>query len=300
MGGKSTIADQVWQALGNVKSYYEPFFGSGAVLLARPGYVPGHHIETVCDIDGLLANAWRGLQFAPDEVARWCDWPVSHIDLNARRRRLIAEKDGLVEKLTADDKYFDAELAGYWIWAASCWIGSGLTCLNARPQLADGGQGVHAGIAVLQDETLDVRAPYNVKVYTWFRRLSERLRYVRVVCGDWTRVCGGDWQDGKGTVGYFFDPPYGVQDRDTKIYETDSIDVAHAVRAWALERGNRRSYRIVLAGYEEHQELVEHGWQAVHWKAGGGYSNLGKVANQNRKRETLYLSPHCVKQGQML
>ena len=37
-GGKSSIADLVWQALGDVKHYLEPFFGSGAILLARPNY----------------------------------------------------------------------------------------------------------------------------------------------------------------------------------------------------------------------------------------------------------------------
>jgi hypothetical protein len=35
-GSKSRIAGTVWHALGDVKHYIEPFFGSGAVLLARP------------------------------------------------------------------------------------------------------------------------------------------------------------------------------------------------------------------------------------------------------------------------
>ena len=67
-GGKSAVAARVWRALGDVRHYMEPFFGSGAVLLARPNYNPSVHVETVCDKAPHLANVWRALQFAP---TRW-------------------------------------------------------------------------------------------------------------------------------------------------------------------------------------------------------------------------------------
>ena len=35
-GGKSKIADAVWQRFGDVPNYVDPFFGSGAVLLSCP------------------------------------------------------------------------------------------------------------------------------------------------------------------------------------------------------------------------------------------------------------------------
>jgi len=333
------VADMIWQALGQPKHYMEPFFGSGAVLLARPDYDPAQHIETVCDADGYVANAWRAMQFAPDQVARWCDWPINHADLSARKKRLIENERYLLDNLIADEAWYDAKLAGYWIWAASCWIGSGLTSIgqrphlltsmSKRPDLADGGKGVHrqsrrpglshtgfgvhkiskrphlgkGGVGVhklsqrpsLADISADVRDPYNENIYAWFRELSERLRYVRVVCGDWTRICGGNWQDAKGPVGIFFDPPYGVQDRDQELYHHESVSVAHDVRQWCLERGNKPSYRIVLAGYDEHEELLTMGWTARRWKACGGYgNNAGSQGKQNRHRETLYFSPHCV------
>ncbi|MGB9619722.1 MAG: DNA adenine methylase [Armatimonadota bacterium] len=57
-GGKSKIAPLVWSRLGNVKNYVEPFFGSGAVLLARPDeHCWWDKIETVNDKDGLLCVA---------------------------------------------------------------------------------------------------------------------------------------------------------------------------------------------------------------------------------------------------
>jgi len=305
-GGKSEVAADVWAALGQPKHYIEPFLGSGAALLARPRYRPGVHVETVNDADGLLSNVWRALQFQPDETARWCDWPVNHVDLMARKKEIIKNEDRLVAAMTDDPKFCDPVIAGYWIWAASCWIGSGLTRPGQIPHVSDGGKGVHAlgQIPHVSDggkgDVPDVREPYNTNLWTWFRRLSDRLRYVRVVCGDWTRVCGGDWQDKIGDVGIFFDPPYGTEaTRDPGIYAKDSLTVAGEVRAWCLDRGDRSSYRIVLAGYyEEHESLLAHGWTVKTWKAQGGYANAATgddetQGQRNRHREALFFSPHC-------
>jgi DNA adenine methylase len=307
-GGKAPVANFVWAALGSPKHYIEPFFGSGAVLLARPNYAASETVESVCDKDGFLANVWRAMQAAPEEVARWCDHPVNHADLNARRRVLLKNESNLMENLVADDQWCDPKMAGYWIWAASCWIGSGLTCPNAIPHISHGGMGVHAMGQIPHiskggmDATTaaDVSAPFNTNIYKHFRQLSERLRYVRVVCGDWTRVCGGDWQDNVGDVGIFMDPPYGITDRNTKIYHHDSTDVATDVMAWCLERGSRPSHRIVLAGYDEHTELLSNGWTSLNWKACGGYANISNGnGKQNRKREMLYFSPHCLNTGEI-
>jgi len=316
-GGKARVADIVWQALGDVKHYIEPFFGSGAVLLARPDYDPMKHTETVCDKDGMICNVWRALQHDPDTVAKYCDWPVNHADLAARKRKLVEKENYLLEGLMRDPDWYDAMLAGYWIWGASCWIGAGLTSIEQRPDVAKTGEGVHklsmrtnnlgkrpdvahTGKAInkislrenLQSD--DVRDPYNSNIYKWFRLLSERLRYVRVVCGDWTRVCRGNWQDCSGTVGMFFDPPYGVDDRSDNLYRHDNKNIARDVLAWVRERGGQKTYRIVVAGYEEYEELLSCGWTAYRWKAQGGYSNLGDNNNNNRFRERLYFSPHCL------
>ena len=274
-GGKSKIAGIVWQLLGSVKHYIEPFFGSGAVLLNRMNYDPHKHIETVCDKDGNIANVWRSIKFNPEETAKWCDWPVNHADLSARKKQIIKNKDQLLENLIKDDIWYDQKIAGYWIWAASCWIGSGLMRVGQRPNISDGGK--------------------NLNIYDWFNDLSERLRYVRVVCGDWTRVCGGDWQDNMGDVGIFFDPPYGVKDRYQTIYQEESLTVAGNVRKWCIDRGKIKTYKIVLAGYfEEHQELLKHGWRQYRWKTGGGYGNQGKCqGKKNASRETLFYSPYC-------
>ena len=124
MGGKSRIARVVWQRLGDVPNYVEPFFGSGAVLLGRPAF-DGNRIETVNDLDGHLANFWRALQHDPDAVAAYADWPVSELDLHARGDWLYYRPDARewVERLRADPDYYDTKSAGWWVWFASCWIG---------------------------------------------------------------------------------------------------------------------------------------------------------------------------------
>jgi len=306
-GGKATMAHLVWELLGHVRHYIEPFCGSCAVLLARPNYDPSQHTETVNDADGHIANVWRSLQFSPDETARWCDWPVNHADLIARKASINSKTDVLLENLCKDPKWHDPECAGYYIWAASCWIGTGMTRPGAIPHLSHDGMGVHAKgqRSHLSDADMGVDAPYNVAIYDWFRALSERLRNVRIVCGDWKRVCCGDWQDSQwSTVGIFFDPPYSdVANRDPGIYGVDSESVAHDVRDWCLERGGRPSYRICLAGYyEEHESLLSAGWSVHLWRTSGGYANTarsGEVTQgqKNRHKEALFFSPHCVNTG---
>ena len=283
-GGKGSIADKVWEFLGDVKQYIEPFFGSGAVLLKRPQTKLNKIYEIVCDKDGFVCNVWRAIQFAPNEVAKWCDWPINHCDLIARKKVLIENEKSMLKNLCNDPEWFDPKMAGYWIWCASCWIGSGLTCPTQRPHLTD-----NQGINSQKDNN----------VYIWLQELSERLREVKVVCGDWTRVCGGNWQSKNRPVGMFFDPPYATSYRDKDIYHCEDLEVAKAVEDWVLNRGNNPDYRIVLCGYEdEYHKLIANGWKVVNWKANGGYSNLGRnntAGKKNRFKERLFISPHCLK-----
>lgn len=120
-GGKSRVADFVWPRFGDVVNYVEPFFGSGAVLLARP-HDPVN--ETVNDKDCYLANFWRALQAAPAEVTKYADWPVNEADLHARHLWLVNQA-AFQERMKSDPDYYDAKIAGWWVWGISQWIGSG-------------------------------------------------------------------------------------------------------------------------------------------------------------------------------
>ena len=65
-GGKARAASLVWEALGDVANYVEPFAGSAAVLLARPH---AGRCETINDLDGMVSNFWRAVRSQPDAVA---------------------------------------------------------------------------------------------------------------------------------------------------------------------------------------------------------------------------------------
>lgn len=427
-GGKSRAAPLVWQAFGDVANYVEPFAGSLAVLLARP---TPPRVETVNDKDCYLANFWRAVQAAPDEVAFWADSPVNEADLHATHRWLINGENELArmrkasaaalqalaagdvaraqealragqlegrplgaalrERLRKDEGYFDAEVAGRWVWGISQWIGSGWCAQPAwegdgfgdktgdhakRPSLGNPGRGVHqlAARDAAQDGRLrelrtadrrphltnangvhtasstyrngtfsydrnvslsnavnwhgrfgGQRAPRGVNalrvreqmpmlrgdagsagaagagvhasrkkgtILEWMQALSARLRYVRVCCGDWKRVLTPSVTEAIGTTAIFLDPPYSAAaGRDPSIYAEEDLDVAHAVREWALANGNNPKLRIALCGYEGEHDMPA-SWRCVAWKAPGGYAaSAGNTANA--KRERIWFSPHC-------
>ena len=123
-GGKFRAAHLVWPRLGDVANYIEPFAGGLAVLLARPADYPPR-VETVNDVDCYLANFWRALQADPDQVAHFADWPVNEADLHARHRWLVSTARERVERVKTDPDYFDAKVAGWWVWGQCLWIGSG-------------------------------------------------------------------------------------------------------------------------------------------------------------------------------
>lgn len=121
-GGKRRVADLVWERLGDVDSYNEPFAGSLAVLLGRP-HDP--RVETVNDLDCYLANFWRALQHEPDAVAYYADGPVNEADLHARHRWLVEVARPTAERVKTEPDFYDVRIAGWWVWGQCLWIGSG-------------------------------------------------------------------------------------------------------------------------------------------------------------------------------
>lgn len=302
-GGKRDVAPQVWAALGNVSHYVEPFFGSGAVLLQRPHSAK---FETINDADGLLANFWRAVRADPQAVADHADWPCNEADLHARHIWLVGRRERLTERLMGDADYFDAKTAGWWVWGSCNWIGSGW-CSGQGPwvsldgELVDCRQLPHLSSAQgvnRQLPHLSEGRGVNRKLFIeqWFAALADRLRDVRVACGDWTRVTGPAVLDaGGGITGIFLDPPYSSAEHSIG-YANGQVDVASDVSAWCAERGSDPTLRIVLAGYHgEHNDLESQGWRSIAWKARGGYGSQGEGrGRENAARERLWLSPHCM------
>lgn len=146
-GGKSTVADMVWERFGEVRNYVEPFAFSAAVLLRRPDAGP---IETINDLNAYVANFWRAVAGDPDAVATYADNCVNETDLHARHAWLVNSESAkcALNKVRNDPEYFSAKIAGWWVWGACCWIGSGWcddqrngSDWHSRPDLRTG-QGV--------------------------------------------------------------------------------------------------------------------------------------------------------------
>jgi DNA adenine methylase len=283
-GGKSRVADVIWQGLGEVSNYVEPFGGSLAVLLASPKI---SKIETVNDLDCFIANFWRAVSKDPEGVAKFADYPVHEVELHARHRWLVsAATDEFRSKMNTDPDYYDLKIAGWWVWGMGASIGSNWLQpkgLNASPLLSSAGGGIHG---------------LTQPILEWFKRLQERTRRVRVCCGDWSKLVtpsityGSKGLTKREMTGVFLDPPYEAKARD-QVYRQDN-DVFHQVVKWAVDNGDNPRMRIVLCGYEGDHGIPET-WRAHAWQANGGMANLGTDRGKaNASLERIWFSPHCV------
>jgi hypothetical protein len=240
------------------------------------------------------------MQRDPDAVADAADNPVNEADLHARHAWLHRQAER-VEAHKVDPDFYDARVAGYWAWGLSSWIGDNFCRPKPQasmPHLGDPGMGVNRQLPHLGDPGMDHAAPApggcedrHARLLAYFMQLTDRLRGVRVCCGDWSRVLGPSPTHRLGLTGVFLDPPYDVEGTD---YGVDSTGISGAVRAWCAANGDNPLLRIALCGYvdEKHGDDLP-GWECVAWKAGGGYNNLGDGAN--RKRERIWFSPACIK-----
>jgi len=307
-GGKSRAAHLVWPRLGNVQNYVEPFFGSGAVLLERP-HTP--QIETVNDLDCYLSNFWRALQHAPGQVARHADWPVNEIDLLARHRWLDAQAE-FRERMGSDPDYYDVRVAGWWVWGQCSWIGDGWCMQRADgnqpqqlPHLGAAGMGINRKLPSLDrgrgiNRKLTQLNGRGERIQEYFTTLAQRLRDVRVACGDWSRILNAGADTRLGVTGVFLDPPYSSDEHNVKYAANSDIsaDISADVSKWAIEHGNIQKLRIALCGYAGMYDMPST-WECVKWKAQGGHG-VTERAIDNSTRERIWFSPNCLKTRTLL
>lgn len=307
-GGKSGACEQVWQAFGAVDNYVEAFAGSAAMLLGAPD---GKRVETINDADGFVANFWRAIAQDPEAVAHHADWPCNETDLFARHGWLVRQSADLTQRLHADPDWFDVKIAGWWCWGACNWIGSGW-CSGTGPWIHDGkgivdsrqlphlsaGRGINRQLPHLGNAGRGINratdgTPRRAFILAWFADLHQRLRDVRVACGDWGRVVKDSVTTRHGLTGVFLDPPYTKGAMD---YAAGGVgtDLPMRVQAWCADNGDNPALRIVLCGHAgEHDALLAHGWHTRKWLARKGYA-VTDEAVANSAGETLWCSPHCM------
>jgi len=313
-GGKRAIASVVWERLGDVKAYVEPFFGGGAVFWLRPQehFALGERRwELLNDIDGMIVNFLRAVYHDPEAVAHYAGWHITEVDLTARHIWLVHQKENLVQRLEADPEYYDAKIAGWWVWGVSNWIGSGW-CSGEGPWVLRGGvltkgkspgqKGITRRIPKIGSQASGYLG-VNTDLVVYFESLSQRLRgnVCKIVCGDWKRCVTPACTLQAGIpVGVFLDPPY-AGDRDM-VYTHDDTSVCFDVLNWCKEKGNDDRFRIALCGYRGYyDELESLGWTPYYWVTNGGYSNQSqKRGRANKSREVVWFSPHCLQPPQQL
>ena len=247
---------------------------------------------------------------------------VHNCDLFARHSWLVRTRQSVTERLHADPQWFDAKVAGWWCWGACNWIGAGW-CSGDGPWVHDGerivrktgeggerrqlqhlseGMGIkrklpHLSAGMGINRTLphlgDAGKGRRAYIFEWFGELHQRLRDVRVTCGDWQRVCKDSVTTRHGLTAVFLDPPYTKGAMDYSAGGM-GLGIADQVRDWCAVNGDNKLLRIVLCGHAgEHDALLAHGWHTRKWTARKGYA-LADEAIENSASETLWCSPHCI------
>jgi DNA adenine methylase len=215
-GAKATLAPRLVAGFPPHRCYLEPFFGSGAVLFAKPRA----RLETVNDLDGRVCALFRALRDrAPDlaEAVFWTPW-------SREEYRAVGEADR-----TGDDVE-DARR-----WLVRCWQSHG-THLDRRNGWRwasgkgdDGGTRDYAGEwARLPDRLLAAAA---------------RLRGVQVECAPALEVIA---RHAVGDCLIYADPPYPLSERADRYYRHEMTDDDHRALLDALDA---HPGPVVLSGY---------------------------------------------------
>lgn len=300
-GGKRDVAGAVWARFGSPKQYIEPFAGSLAVLLRKPGAPCS--LEVIGDANGFIANFWRAVRHQPAAVAEWADYPVSHIDIGARHVWLQDRRAMLAEALLDADWPGDAKVAGWWLWGQCCWIGSGwcdwwrtapvnneskvpfvstaglgVQAIGQVPFVGNAGRGI-TGIGAADAAVADGYITSAGRVaHVWLHKLAARLDRVRIIHGDWDRCLNHHY--GGDNTAVFLDPPYTGFEAP---YGAQPI--AQAVAEWA--RANP-ALRIALCGHIGEHDMP--GWDVFQWsRSGNTYGGSG-----TKDSECIWFSPGCL------
>ncbi len=100
-GGKSRLAPWIASLLPTHRTYVEPYFGSGAVLFAKPP----SHTEIVNDLDGEIVNFFRVLRDRYEDLERACVLtPYARSTTPARSTRPLMRSSGLAAGSSASTR----------------------------------------------------------------------------------------------------------------------------------------------------------------------------------------------------
>lgn len=294
-GGKRRWAAEVWRRFGQPDRYLEPFGGSLAMLLSAPAPAKS---ELICERSNFVVNAWRAIQEAPDEVAKFADRPTFHADLMAASNWLWEWRERC-DALGAfrDLDWYDARAAGLWIWGQSIAIGQEFPLSrrsrNGIPSVAKSpsGQGVSAQALTL--------GAGDDRLVPWLRALSRRLHHVIILSRDWQAIRSNSVTMRTKSSGdnlitaVFADPPYRqAQQRNHQKYGMLGADfdaVAEESYRWltAPEQGEDPRMRIAFCMHDGDFPIPA-GWEKV------TKAMSSRLAYSQPTTDCVIFSPHCL------
>jgi len=320
-GGKRDVVELTWSRFGSVKQYIEPFCGSLAMLL---GAKEAASLEVANDINGFIANFWRAVKHQPAEVARWADYPVSHIDLGARHVWLLGQRARIGAELQDPNAPGDAQVAGWWLWGQCCWIGSGW-CDWARQDSSrgqrrqgDSGDTVTAGAIGLGKIPHASNAGRGIQAIGKIPHASDAGRGIQAIgkiphasdpgmgsmltssgatAWEWlhkiaarlerVRLTHGSWE--RCLNSHYGGPETAIYlDPPYRSYESlyGCAGVADAVEVWAKEHAD---LRVALCGHiGDYPSLSD--WQLVPWTR----KRLTYSGGETTDKEAIWFSPACL------
>jgi site-specific DNA-adenine methylase len=290
-GGKRRVVPVINQRFGEVDMRIDAFTGSSAWILASESV----KYEVINDADGYVVNYLRAVREAPDDVARYLDFPLAELEIMATGIFQKYNLPELVARLGADPDYYDAKTAARWAYLMAHKI-----TLAAPERGAWGVEngkltfGVKDGIKRCGSNfpgSFLVRLVKEGKVAEYLNALSARLKNVTILWNDFEAVLNSFVTNKRnGTIGILLDPPYTSMKRDI-TYFTESADVWDRAARWAVANGEKQHLRIAVCGYftDEADAIFPQNWERYRWKQAGWLPQ--------QQKECIWFSPLCVKEG---
>ncbi|MCY4356862.1 MAG: hypothetical protein OXD01_04995 [Gammaproteobacteria bacterium] len=224
--------------------------------------------------------------------------------MTARHKWLIKWGNQHKQKIIDDAEYFDMKVAGWWVWGISLWIGGGWCAEpvdNRRPTIDP--RGGAKGIQALSKRPIikpsggfggTQALQYKNQLVEFIGRLSERLKNVIVLGGDWSK-CLGDTplmhtpDSPKPPVSVLLDPPYLTEKRTTSLYISDIDGTSDhvALQSWKWALDNAQKYKIAYCCHEGDFELPE-GWIKHTQKFPST-----KLRDKGKQEDCIMFSPLC-------
>ena len=290
-GGKRRVVPVINQRFGDIDVRIDAFTGSSAWILASEPV----KYEVVNDADGYVVNYLRAIREAPDEVARYLDFPLAELEIMATG---IFQKHNLSElsaRLGANPDYYDAKTAARWAYL----MAHKITLAAPEPGVwgvVDGKLtfGVKDGIKRYGTNfpgSFLARLVKEGNVSEYLNALAARLKNVTILWNDFEAILNSFVTHPRnGKIGILLDPPYTSMKRDI-TYFTESADVWNRAACWAVANGEKQHLRIAICGYftEEADAIFPQSWERYLWKQAGWLPQ--------QRRECIWFSPLCEKEG---